>query len=52
MPLEPAATSFSLANAQILAQASAVAHDSAERCEAWATTTEHYLVTLKTSLPV
>lgn len=39
MPFEPSATSFSLANAQILAQASAVAYDTAERCAAWAKTT-------------
>jgi triacylglycerol lipase len=36
MAFEPRATSFSLANAQILAQASAVAYDTPERCAKWA----------------
>jgi triacylglycerol lipase len=38
MPFEPRATSFSMANAQILAQASAVAYDTADRCARWAKT--------------
>ena len=37
MPFEPRTTSFSMANAQILAQASAVAYDTPERCAKWAT---------------
>jgi len=36
MAFEPRATSFSMANAQILAQASTVAYDSPERCATWA----------------
>jgi triacylglycerol lipase len=36
MAFEPRATSFSTANAQILAQASAVAYDTPERCAKWA----------------
>ena len=36
MSFEPRATSFSTANAQILAQASAVAYDTRERCAKWA----------------
>ena len=36
MPFEPRATSFSMANAQILAQAATVAYDQAQRCEKWA----------------
>lgn len=36
MAFEPRATSFSMANAQVLAQASAVAYDSPERCAKWA----------------
>lgn len=37
MAFEPRATSFSTANAQILAQASAVAYDTPDRCARWAT---------------
>jgi hypothetical protein len=37
MAFEPRATSFSTANAQVLAQASAVAYDTPERCARWAT---------------
>jgi triacylglycerol lipase len=37
MAFEPRATAFSMANAQILAQASAVAYDAPERCARWAT---------------
>jgi triacylglycerol lipase len=36
MAFEPRTTSFSTANAQILAQASAVAYDTPERCAKWA----------------
>lgn len=36
MPFEPRASSFSMANAQILAQASAVAYGTADRCARWA----------------
>lgn len=36
MAFEPRTTSFSTANAQILAQASAVAYDTSERCARWA----------------
>jgi triacylglycerol lipase len=36
MAFEPRATSFSMANAQILAQASTVAYDTPERCATWA----------------
>jgi len=36
MAFEPRATSFSTANAQILAQASAIAYDTPERCAKWA----------------
>lgn len=36
MAFEPRATSFSMANAQTLAQASAVAYDTPERCATWA----------------
>jgi triacylglycerol lipase len=36
MAFEPRATSFSTANAQLLAQASTVAYDSPERCVKWA----------------
>jgi len=36
MAFEPRTTSFSMANAQILAQASAMAYDTPERCEKWA----------------
>jgi hypothetical protein len=79
MAFEPRATSFSMANAQILAQASAVPYDTPERCAKWASVGsftgafdffdkeilkgsveeiddhsmhKHYLVRLKTSLPV
>jgi triacylglycerol lipase len=37
MPFEPRATSFSAANAQILAQASAMAYRQPAQCEKWAT---------------
>ena len=37
MPFEPRATSFSMANAQLLAQAAAVAYSDPSRCEKWAT---------------
>ena len=36
MAFEPRVTSFSMANAQILAQASAVAYKEPDRCEKWA----------------
>ena len=36
MAFDPRAASFSMANAQILAQASAVAYDTPERCAKWA----------------
>jgi triacylglycerol lipase len=38
MPFEPRATKFSMANAQILAQAAAVAYRDPQRCEKWAKT--------------